>query len=380
MSERKTAKTWAKTSVQNLVKHHGGGYYARLFIGGKERWRSMRTKVLEVAKARLREEQRQTNQFVQVAKPAKSGRMTMAMALETLLNDVEARVPMRRRGRKSEITESTADYRKETIESLKSTWEETNSSEFDLLEVRKISAGDVWRWADRQRKRLSATRFNNTLGTLRRLFELAIQAGELHRNPTAEIARSYKQPKKTYTPTRQEFVRLIEAIRQSSSRMAGDAADYVEFLAYTGARKEEAAQVTWGDVDFARERVTFRKTKNGLIRTIEMIPLACALLERIRERRENQLSDERVFQVTQAYGSLRTAAAVIGIPRISHHDLRDLFATTAIESGVDIPTVADWLGHQDGGALLLERYRKRRDEHAKQAAKRVSFLVDSPVS
>lgn len=75
MSECKPEKTWSKTSVQNLVKHRSGGYYARLFLGGKERWRSLRTKVLEVAKVRLREEQRQADQFAEVAKPAKSGRM-----------------------------------------------------------------------------------------------------------------------------------------------------------------------------------------------------------------------------------------------------------------------------------------------------------------
>ena len=377
MSERKTVKTWGKTSVQNLVKHRSGGYYSRLFVGGKERWKSLRTKVLEVAKARLREEQRQAEQFAHLAKPAKSGRMTMGMALETLLNEVRARVPMRRRGRKSEITESSAHYRKETVESLRQTWEKIIGNEFDLQEIRKVSAGDVWRWADAQRKRLSATRFNNTLGTLRRLFEIAIQAGELHRNPTSEIARSYKQPKKTYTPTRDEFSRLVAAIRQSPSRVAEDAADYVEFLAYTGARKEEAACVTWRNVDFARERVTFTKTKNGLARTSELIPLACDLLKRIWTARDSHAPDERVFRVSEAYGSLRSAASAIGIPRISHHDLRDLFATTAIESGVDIPTVADWLGHQDGGALLLERYRKRRDQHAQQAAKRVSFATEA---
>ncbi len=49
-------KTWLKTNVGNLVKHRSGGYYARLYVGGKERWTSLRTKVLEVAKARFREQ------------------------------------------------------------------------------------------------------------------------------------------------------------------------------------------------------------------------------------------------------------------------------------------------------------------------------------
>lgn len=38
--------------------------------------------------------------------------------------------------------------------------------------------------------------------------------------------------------------------------------------------------------------------------------------------------------------------------RITHHDLRHLSATTCIESGVDVPTVARWLGHRDGKSFM----------------------------
>ena len=373
MGERKPKKTWSKTSVQNLVKHWRGGYYARLYIAGKERWKSLQTTVLEVAKAKLREEQRNLGISEPTAKPSKAGRMTVGMALGQLLEEAAAHLPMRRKGRKTAITESSAHYRKQTVEHLRKSWAEIIRNELDETEVRKVSAGEVRRWADVLRPKISATRFNNTLGTFRKVFDIAIAAGELHRNPVQEIARSYKQPKATYTPTRDEFTKLITAIRKSSSRLAEDIGDFVEFLAYTGARKEEAAYVQWSDIDLHREQLTLRKTKNGLVRTIDLIPEAIGLIERIKARRGDAPLLDGVFRVSEAYGGLRSAAIAIGIPRISHHDLRDLFATTAIESGVDIPTVADWLGHQDGGALLLERYRKHRDEHSKQAAKRVSF-------
>ena len=378
MCAQKIVKTWSKTNVGNLVKHRSGGYYARLYVAGKERWKSLRTTVLEVAKARLRDQQRDAASLEPLARPAKSGRMTVAMAIERIMCDVRAQIPMRRRGRKSAITVSSAHYRSQTVDSLCKSWGEMIGSEFETLEIRKVTAGDVRRWADGYRARASATRFNNALGSLRRIFEIGIEAGELHRNPTQDVARSYKKPKATYTPTREEFARLVAAIRQSHSRIANGAADFVEFLAYTGARKQEAGRVTWGDVDFTRDRVTFRVTKNGQPRTNELIAEARELLQRMRRESTARNIKDRVFSVGEAYGSLRAAASAIGIPRISHHDLRDLFATTAIESGVDIPTVADWLGHQDGGALLLERYRKRRDDHARQSAKRVSFAPALP--
>ena len=86
--------------MENLVKHRSGGYYARLSVGGKERWTSLRTKVLEVAKARLREQQRDAARMEPIARPAKSARMTVAMAIERIMSDGHAQIPMRRLGRK----------------------------------------------------------------------------------------------------------------------------------------------------------------------------------------------------------------------------------------------------------------------------------------
>ena len=56
------------------------------------------------------------------------------------------------------------------------------------------------------------------------------------------------------------------------------------------------------------------------------------------------------------------AAKIVVMPRITHHDLRHLFATRCIESGVDIPTASRWLGHKDGGALAMKVYGKHRTQ------------------
>ena len=66
-------------------------------------------------------------------------------------------------------------------------------------------------------------------------------------------------------------------------------------------------------------------------------------------------------------------AKKVGMARITHHDLRHLFATICIESSVDIPTVSRWLGHKDGGALAMKTYGHLRREHSIAQAKKVSF-------
>jgi hypothetical protein len=40
---------------------------------------------------------------------------------------------------------------------------------------------------------------------------------------------------------------------------------------------------------------------------------------------------------------------------------------------VDIPTVARWLGHKDGGALLMKTYSHLQQAHSLEQMKRVSF-------
>jgi integrase len=55
------------------------------------------------------------------------------------------------------------------------------------------------------------------------------------------------------------------------------------------------------------------------------------------------------MRTTAPQSNADRAAKVLGMTRITHHDLRHLFATRCIESGVDIPTVSRWLGHKDGG-------------------------------
>ena len=77
-----------------------------------------------------------------------------------------------------------------------------------------------------------------------------------------------------------------------------------------------------------------------------MIPDMRQLLERLRhERGEADLSSKPVMLVHECQGAIDTAGKKLSIARITHHDLRHLFATRGIESGVDIPTVSRWLGH-----------------------------------
>ena len=155
-------------------------------------------------------------------------------------------------------------------------------------------------------------------------------------------------------------------------------ADLIEFLAYSGLRiRSEALWVTWEDIDWKRKEIIVRgdpvtATKNSETRRVPLIQDMQDLLKRLKEDL-GTVNKERILQVSRGHVSLERACREIGIPRLTHHDFRHLFATRCIESGVDIPTVSRWLGHKDGGALAMKTYGHLRNEHSQAMAQKVKF-------
>ena len=79
----KTAQTWEKTRLSNLVRHkRSGGYYARAYANGKEVWRSLKTKHFSVAEARLAEFLKGHRETRRVQADASSAKLTFGTAAE----------------------------------------------------------------------------------------------------------------------------------------------------------------------------------------------------------------------------------------------------------------------------------------------------------
>ena len=79
--------------------------------------------------------------------------------------------------------------------------------------------------------------------------------------------------------------------------------------------------------------------------------------------------NERIMPIDCCNKQLTRACSELGIRRITNHDLRHYFGTSCLEADIPVSTVAAWMGHSDGGALLLKTYAHLRDQHsAKKAA------------
>jgi integrase len=274
------------------------------------------------------------------------------------------------------IKQRTRDYWREVLAALLKTWRNLNDTE-----IRKITKTGCKKWATAYAKEASATRYNNTLSVLRHVLNVAIEAGVIYSNPAAIVKRVKVRGKHISLPTTDKFNALIDEMRAGHGRDSQNCADLAEGLAFTGCRKSEASAIEWRDLDFDAIELVVRGdpetgTKNWELRRVPLIPDARALFQRMRSERSDEPQDTKVFRVKECQKALDRACKKVGADRITHHDLRHLFATRCIESGVDIPTVSRWLGHKDGGALAMKTYGHLRREHSIAQAQRVTFAPD----
>lgn len=362
---------WQKTPVANLVRNAASNiYYGRLRVGSKLIWKSLKTDRMSVAKLRLGDFLSEQRQRAAAGKAVAKGKMTFGDALQTYRERLAG---------DHSLKERSKTYRQERIAALLKSWPELSGTD-----VARVSRSDCLAWAARFAQTAAPSNFNNTVGTLRMVFDIAIEAGARYDNPAGHIKRKRVKQKLLQLPTQEQFSKLIEAIRNGDGGWAERCADLVEFLAYSGCRKGEAARVHGRDCDFEKLEIAVlgdpaTGTKNWEIRRVPIIPDLRVLLERLRgQYGEKDFAKSPVMRVQECQGAIDTACRKLGITRFTHHDLRHLFATRCIESGVDIPTVSRWLGHKDGGALAMKVYGHLRDQHSADMARRVTFSLSKP--
>ncbi len=364
MKAQSTVKTWEKTKQQNLVRHKSGGYYARLYLNGKEVWRSLKTKHYSIAESRLSEALKDHKQRKARKLSSSNGKMTFKDAATLRMAIVQDDVSLKRRSRA---------YWTEIYAAISKSWPDLGETE-----VRKLTVASCREWAAKFAKKMGATRYNATLSFLEHVLNLAIESGVMVTNPAHGLPRKPVRAKKLELPTLSQFSAFIAEMRTANGRFSLACADLAEGLAFTGCRISEAGRLELRDLDFKNGEIFVKgdpeeATKNGEVRRVPMIPSARILFDRIRTEREGEDKTNPVFNVRECQKAMTRAAKRIGMTRITHHDLRHFFATVCIESGVDIPTVSRWLGHKDGGALAMKTYGHLRREHSISQAQKVSF-------
>ncbi len=356
--------------AENLYRlESSDGYYALLKRGGKQFRRSLKTKDRKLADRRLNELRAKIGSLKISADAKLNFQKAAKLWLET---------------EKHSLSSNTVTRREMYFKGL--------SPNFGITPIRNIMVQDCDRWVKERGAGLASETFNHELDVMKSVFEFAFDRGLILSNPAKHIKRRKVVSKQIIVPSLEQFKQLVAAIRHADGHKGNqernkDGANLVEFLAYSGARigevigKGDANQkrpLYWSDVNFERNTIFLPGTKTeSAPRTIPMTENLREHLLRMKAENKPEPTD-RIIPTDSARKCLQTACAKLEMPEFTHHDFRHFFATTCIESGVDIPTVSRWLGHKDGGALAMKRYGHLRQEHSLAMIKKVNF--DKPTN
>jgi len=384
-----------------LARHSSTGtYYARYQLFGRRTMRSLGTNDARVAKMRHLDLQAKNERIRQSGIRLNAGVGSMADILREALEAYEQNA--------THSDKSKVGFRL-NIQRIEKHWSVCFGLPIGGMKPEKITNTLVERFANyltneatwrrhntkKHRKGYGAVTANVTLETLLRVMVFAKARGYITEIPfqlkgdLGQKSLLRPEPKKKIEfPTHVKIQEVFAQMRTVSTapddqkelwaflqRRSNESADFAEFMAYSGARVEEAADWKWEDERPNSIFVRGTKTETSQNREVPKIPAMVELLARMKARRtaEGRKLEGPAFTISQCREALASACKRVGIERWTHHTLRHLFATRCIESGVDIPTVSRWLGHADGGALAMKTYGHLRKEHSETQATKVKF-------
>jgi integrase len=202
---------------------------------------------------------------------------------------------------------------------------------------------------EESRRVLSPKTIKNVRATLRRILASAVEWGVIDKVPA--LPRVKVVDKGWDFLTQEESKTLIAAGRDDEERAL------FMFALHTGARAGEQLALRWGDIDWNKREVVFRRsasggkvgpTKSGRKRRVKMTAGLVEALRKMKHLRGELVfcrMDGKPFTIWQLHDHLWSACRRSGIRKIRWHDLRHSFASQLVMANVPLRQVQDWLGH-----------------------------------
>jgi integrase len=339
-----------------LYRNSNGRYFALVKVKGKQIKKSLDTSDRQLANRRLAE----LREKAQRLHGTKNRNIRFEELAEMWLESI-----------KSGLKPASHARRKVAIKGAESF--------FRGMQIRSIGYTHIEEWKKNRGATVSARTHNIELESLRLLFQYAIDKGIILENPCRKFKRRRQPRKEIETLSREQFSLLVRELRNTPRAHASGAADLVEFLAYSGLRIGEAREIRLRDINLDQNtlRITGGETgtKNQRERTIQIYPNLRQLLEKILARKPDLERSSHIFKIRSPRKALDLACERLALSHFSVHSLRHFFATNALEMGVHFKTIAEWLGHSDGGVLVARTYGHLRPEFMQAAAQKMTFQV-----
>lgn len=226
----------------------------------------------------------------------------------------------------------------------------------EMEDAASVTTADVRAWlADMSRKGLSPRSLRRKTQASRAFFRWIQKQGEITSNPAAEVQLAKIGRKLPEFVREQEMEELLGA-----PILGGDPALNIRnkliitILYSCGIRRDELSKITDADIDFHQKEIRVHGKRDKT----RIIPVADELLDEIRQwqtvrdglysfpspaplicSKRGKLSGRAI------YGIVHKLLQSTGATHKSPHSLRHTFATSLLNSGAEINSVKELLGH-----------------------------------
>jgi len=181
-------KIWQPTVVQNLVRYAPSGtYFARLRVGGETCLEKFENRDVFRRETTIADTLRDHRSKIESLTAFAEGKMTVGNAADVYLQKIRASILLKPRSK---------EYRELMMDFIRRSW----PSLFET-EVRKVSPRDCELWLSRYQQRYSPSVINNSIGTLRAIFDQAIGCGARSNNLAAGLSRVKIRQKRLELPS-----------------------------------------------------------------------------------------------------------------------------------------------------------------------------------
>jgi len=170
---------------------------------------------------------------------------------------------------------------------------------------------------------------------------------------------------------------------QELASFAPDLSNIIMVAGLSGLRQGELFDLLASDLDLVANVLHVHRGKTKASRrTVALTDAVVAILR--AQLLSRPPGTERVFPDAQGgrqdrnkgFGKkFRAACEAAGLQGVCFHDLRRTYVSLNIRAGVDLRTIAQQVGHSDGGALLLKRYGFLYESAGQEAADKLSLLL-----
>jgi integrase len=367
----------------------GEKIYARLWVDGRQTWRSTNTDDPATARRVLKEWQKQ--QVLKshgIESPVAALDRNRLTAGEVIDAYIKAGLPTKKMQKKADVTirgemralnPARAYFGVRAAVSLTLAdcdkyrdWR--NSSGY--IAERKLRCGKSTKCKTRGGDRGVDMELNALSNALR----LAVRRGQLKSNPltgrtnysTADQVRHCRE----VAPTPEGLAQIEHWLRLKGE---DDVADFACFVACSGLRISEALSLEWEAVDWPQGVLHVKRAKHGCNPFVPLLPELKVVLTGMAKRRRSFLlfpspyNPETPRDKSAIRHRIAAACKALGLSHVAPHGLRSYFVTQARQSGLTDAEIAMLIGDKTGPAIIAAVYGDVRPEHLLKQAQRIQL-------